>query len=68
MCFGRILLIYIYNYIYITGQLQPLSQAPTDLKTTLNDRFFEILFMSIFLFYSQSFCQKSAERLGLGLG
>ena len=31
------------------------------LKSTPNDKFFEKLFMAIFI-YSQSFCQKSAER------
>ena len=31
------------------------------LKSTPNDKFFEKLFMTVFI-YSQSFCQKSAER------
>ena len=31
------------------------------LKSTANDRFFEKLFMAV-LIYTQSFCQKSAER------
>ena len=36
-------------------------EGPTVLKSTPNDRFFEKLFMAIFI-YSQSFCQKSAEK------
>ena len=39
--------------LYINGGTCSLNSTP-------NDRFFEKLFMSI-LFYSQSFCQKSAE-------
>ena len=41
------------NFIHKWGDLQ--------LKLTPNDRFFEKLFMAIFI-YSQSFCQKSAEK------
>ena len=41
-----------------------ISGGTYSLKTTSNDRFFEKLFMAI-LFYSQSFCQKSAERKSL---
>ena len=39
---------------------QPLN-ITYSLKSTPNDRFFEKLFMAV-LSYSQSFCQKSAER------
>ena len=38
-----------------------ISGGPYSLKSTPNDRFFGKLFMAIFI-YSQSFCQKSAER------
>ena len=59
---------YIHNW-----PLQPFSQdyvvcvnfihkwRDLQLKSTPNDRFFENLFMAIFI-DSQSFCQKSAER------
>ena len=40
--------------LYISGETYSLKSDP-------NDRFFEKLFMAI-LFYSQSFCQKFAER------
>ena len=39
---------------YISGETY-------SLKSTPHDRFFEKLFMAV-LIYSQSFCQKSAER------
>ena len=38
-----------------------ISGGTKSLKSTPNDRFFEKLFMTIFI-YSQSFCQKSAKR------
>ena len=42
-----------------------ISEGTFGLKSTPNDRFFfEELFMAIFI-YSQSFCQKSAERKSL---
>ena len=41
--------------LYISGGIYSLNTTP-------NDRFFEKHFMAVFLIYSQSFCQKSAER------
>ena len=38
-----------------------ISDGTYSLKSTPNDRFFEKLFLAIFI-HSQSFCQKSAER------
>ena len=40
--------------LYISGGTYNLKSAP-------NDRFFEKLFMAIFIYF-ESFCQKSAER------
>ena len=45
----RVLILYISGGAYI-------------LKSTPNDRFFEKLFVTNFIFSLESFCQKSAER------
>ena len=70
--FCKIWCLVFFTYIH-NWPLQPFSQdywpsfshhlcgGTYSLKSTPNDRFFEKLFMAS-LIYSQSFCQKSAER------